>query len=350
MRALFDALALTAVLSLSVVTASAQSAPSAPMSPQIQYAVLPECPDRAEFLRKVASRTPRGMASVYDQTAPVLSVEVVRQGDTLVGRLEIEHASPRPLSRAFTGKDCNELVDALALVTALTLDADADADADARRADSLTAPPPAVRSPALAPSRDSPTVAVRPIESHPSDARESKTPSSWKFGAGVGGIVVDGASPEVMVGGGVIVEAMRDGESAWVPSLTIEANLAVSPAITEPGGTANFTLISLRSTLCPIGRRFGRGVALRACASADIGSFRAAGSSTVSPASSTRGWASVGALGRVDVSLGRGIAVEGALGAEAPLRRDSYEFVPTEFFTVPKVVGIAALHLVTYHR
>lgn len=135
---------------LSSVTALARAEAARPLD----YEVAPGCPDERHFLAAVAERG----GNFSSDHAPSIIVRVAKSDPFFAGSLAVNSAGVASQAREVHGATCQEVVNALAVVTAIALNPKAGAATPAVPIPAVTAPSPSAPLPALAPK----TLARRP--------------------------------------------------------------------------------------------------------------------------------------------------------------------------------------------
>src|SRR5579883_1025485 len=336
MRWALRRLGVTALLASGTHFASggrASAQPEAPLPEIALYEAPATCPPRAEFARRLRGRL--GPAQGPGQPPRVLQVRIETGRDgRYVGTVSLTPAGGRSTAKALSGNDCDGLVDALALVSALAL------RSDAEPTDSAPPEPPAPPAPARP---------AAPPPAPPAGPPAPAAPAS-RWAVEVGALVASGPAPSAILSG--VVGVGWSGRRAGVldPAVALDLAAGASPDLAETGGTASFAWFDARADLCALGVALGPGAEVRGCLLGDAGVLRASGSNTAAPASSSRGWLSLGASARLEVAVGDRFGIHLAAAVEAPLRRDRYAFGSSDFFEVPAVVVAGSATLAAYFR
>lgn len=364
MRTVFSVSAVAFVLAL---PARAQAGPDPPLS----YHAPERCPTEDAFLQRVRAR--RGPGDVASPGRS-LDVQITFGAGRYVGRLSLLEAG-RSTTKTLSDADCEELVDALALVATLALETDdldrgmggatpGSSSSPSPSAPSSSVPPSPASTPASPPASPAPLpapVSTAPAgaskvdagaEAPPAPAPDASAPSSsaGRFGVNLAGLATTGPAPRPLFGGALAVSWMARGTGVLRPVLELGGAASLSPDAPETKGTASFTWLTARAVAYLLQWPPGSGVVLRGGLAGDFGALFARGHDTTSPASSTRPWASLGAIVGLEVPLGTRFAVRLSAAIEAPLRRDRYAFGSTDFFEVPEIIGMGAISVVAYAR
>ncbi len=354
--------------------------------PTLSYRAPDRCPTEEAFLVRLRSRLGPGQGAGSGRS---LGVQITFGNGRYAGQLSLVEVGGRSTTKTLSDADCEELVDALALVAALALETD-DRDAGAGGAPPVASaslapgsPPPsgpasAGSVPASAPATPSsasapvglpgsPLASTKPPPTAPSSpdvdaggatapspAHEAREPEASpapppRLGVGLSGLATTGPAPRPLLGGALTVSWMPSGTGAFRPVFEIGGAASFSPDAPEAKGTATFAWLTAHAVAYLLQWPPGSGAVLRGGLAGDFGALLARGRDTTSPASSSRPWASLGGIVGVEVPAGR-FAVRLSAAVEAPLRRDRYAFGSTDFFQVPAVIATGAISVVAYAR
>ena len=243
------------------------------------YVAPPMCPVRAEVVRRIEERSQvdgageqrpasDGRGASY---APVV-IQIHVADDARHARLQYFDTSGHEVSREVVAKDCAELVDALALIAAMSL-----------REDTTETPPPSSpptsRDPA--PARDQVSVPAtgpsRPSPSTPDDLTESR-PSArqpWRWLLGVQATTTSVVAPDPAWGIAGVVGAAYPGGGLLAPRFRLGLGRSLPARAESTIGDALFTLTRVFVEGCPVAwPRQGR-FAARPCLQLETGSLTA---------------------------------------------------------------------------
>ena len=282
-----------------------------------------ECLSRADLAARVAARSARiefvDDAAIYAQVVLTSS----RPGN-VVAELVLATSGAEQPPRRFVARSCGEAADAIALIIAVTLDP------------MLTRSAPYALAPPAAPPPAGPPPAAVEAAAPPPQSRAARR----TFGADVAAQTIFGPAPSVMPGIAASGMAALECDGAWAPALFVGFTHAWRNDLSEPGGTASFTLDAATLDACPV--RFGspRFVA-RPCASGLVGRLAAAGADTQNPASAARPFGAAGAA--VLASAGTTVVVSARVGVGVTLLRDSYDFSGPTFHRASALTVAASL-------
>lgn len=338
------------------------------------------CGSEQDFAARVMQRNRAiRFVSSGEQVAVRLSIQPTSGG--LDARVRIEAKGRAPVIRRIQSPDCDDALDALALVVAIGVEGRptssgrrprARATARTPVAPEAAAPPsaaplppapptpppgeqaplPMTEGPAPEPGATSGTVEATPVtgmsvetldvppagtgsaltaaapvgDAGTPDVASDAGSGRLLLGAGLAALSSVGIAPEPMLGGGVWVSAEWDREGAWAPEVVLDAMHQERGGHDEARGEADFELNALSLALCPV--RFGRPtLELRPCVSGALGQLVSDGGQTYAPRDQTRPWSSIGASLSLSVVIGI-VELRASLGASTPLQRDSFRFGP----------------------
>lgn len=330
------------------------------------------CGSAEDFAARVGTRTnavrfvPRGQRLV-------VRARIERRGDGLEASAIIEARGRAPIVRRLQSPDCDDALDALALVVAIGVEGRSSPARPAPRVPRRRAPPeaqptppsasppepstpdvgtePDVPSKAAAPTPNSvppptPPSALQPAATEtltpeagevrapltpaPSESRapgESNTPSPagmLEMGAGLAASMSIGVAPDALWGGALWLSVGWARAGVWSPEIVASAEYQRLDGLSRPSGLADFALSAGSVSLCPL-RLGSEAVAVRPCASGAIGWLAAEGYDTFDASSATRPWGAAGGSLQ-GVARAGSFELRAVLGALAPLSRDSFAF------------------------
>jgi hypothetical protein len=337
--------------------------------PSIGYSAPASCPSEAAFLQRLQSRL--GPSEGATRAGLTLSVRIAFLDARYVGTLSLSEAGGRSTTKTLSDRDCEGLVEALSLVTALALEGNAtEGTSDDRGVAASSSPgsaaPTAVSTPAastnatvakLTIATNTPAASTNATAASTSASSQAPSesgpgpgapPASSRIGLALGGLATIGPAPNPLFGGAFALHWVTRDVGPFAPSLELGGEASRAADATESKGTASFTWLAVRATAYVVRWTFGAGAALRGGVTGDFGVLLASGHDTVSPAASSRPWASLGAVVGLEVPLGGLFAIQPTVGAEAPLRHDRYAFGSTDFFQVPPVIATVGASLIAY--
>jgi hypothetical protein len=325
-------LALPAALAIPPA-ATAAEAPAV----QLRVDASPDCTTREELAARVAARTSRITFTAPDGGSPAVAVRVAITATprAVLGDLTITQAGSPAAARRISAPSCEQLTDALALVIALAFDPDTTA---ASVPGQPATPPVAPRAGENAP----PLQAAPAPASAPARPQEPPPAVHRRASAAVGPQVLIGPAPRAMPGLTLDLSAGWDRPSVWSPAVRLSAGLAWSGALSEPGGTAGFSMAAITLDACPV-RLASRNAELRTCATGTLGRLGAAGSRTFDATTVERPFAATGGALVVTLPVGQRVEITARGSVAASWIRDSFAFAPAVFYRGAPLLVTAGL-------
>jgi hypothetical protein len=312
-------------------------------------------------------------------------LSIAPQGDGLDARVVLQAPGRADVVRHIASPDCDDALDALALVVAISLEAqsqeirvaprvaprrppsrarpkpaplpeppappEVSAEPDPVAAPIAPEPPPAEvpappaepeKPPAAAPPEPAtaerpeleiapptPAVSVEMDKDPELDAGPSMTsePEGLGLAGGISAQVLFGVVPEAMLGGQVWLRGAWERESMWSPELTLGfAHQRRDGYVREDEGQADFELNAGSLALCPL--RLGSSTLhVRPCAVGSAGRLKSSGHRTFFPGEYDRPWVTLGGEVQGVARLGV-LELRASLGLVGPLIRDRFRFGP----------------------
>jgi hypothetical protein len=307
------------VLAPLVVFAAAGAATDAPppspdVSPPVEHIALAysapaECPNDDAFRAEVRERASGDWEAAPGELARRITVTVTKSGERYVAAIVFLNAEGERVTRSLGGQACADVVNGIALVTALAIQS----RVEEALAQSEPEPPKAAPS---APAPKAATVAPRP-------AAKPKSPleTHVRFGAAVR--AASGVGPDASVG------PMAFGALEWRRTrLGLGFGALWSGRVTANGLSASYRRLSGRIDGCPYA--FASAVfSFEPCAFFEAGSLHGQGEPGAELSSANGGaspWLVPGALLRLVVGFAP-IVVELEVGGGAPLVRERFGVV-----------------------
>lgn len=323
----------------------ARASEPAPIQAQLEWQAS-TCGKAGDFTARVSRRTRHVRFSASAQQL-LLQVRIEPSAGALRAEVTLQGADRPPVVRRISSPDCEDALDALALVVAIGIDQRwrelRAARPRSRRPERKPQPPPAAVDPAgaergpaepvaalpevtlsapapvpPAPARVAPPVAPPPVP--------AVTTPPWSLAAGVAARLTGGVSPESLLGGELWLRAGWERGSFLSPELGLSLLREQSQNFPRPEGQADFALSAAALDLCPL-RVGGPRLRLQPCAVASLGWLRATGQQTFRAHTQDSPWSSLGAGAQALALLGP-VALRLAASVGHPLRRDRYAFVP----------------------
>jgi hypothetical protein len=234
------------IASLSLTPAAAgQSAPAAQGEKvRLRYDAPESCAARDQFLPQVRARLGSNWEAAPGELARTIHVKVTLAGERYVARIELQDARGKQVARAVAGSRCEQVIEGIALVTALAIQAQLE-ELISQSEPAATDAPPLAKSPRETPP-PAPAAPARPAPV--SDSRRGPppaTPTELKVRIAGRGLVQQGVGPEPALGYGALVAL------AW-PRWTLQVALDyVETGRVEPEGVpARFDLRAARLDAC----------------------------------------------------------------------------------------------------
>jgi len=286
-------------------------------APLVSYLGAPECPTATEFSDRVEARTRR-----YRSGNIAVEVELSLSGETpgsgARGRVAVKQAG-RLTERELRGRDCDEVVEALALIVAITIDPEAD-----------TRPHPREETP---PS---------PAPEAPSPLTREPPPPPWGLRAGVA-LVIDGAiAPDPSFGQRAFVSFVRPSPEAPLSSVGAAVTLVRSGTVdVAPGESAAFEHFTVRLEGCSFGLQKGA-LRLEPCLFGEGGLLSAQGTHPAQSLTRTVGWAALGPLANASVTILPVLSLRADLGAVFALTRYRFAFIDEPAVVETPAVALTA--------
>lgn len=305
------------------------------------------CATRAELVDRVRARVPAGTFVEVGGAAAVTVRFSAAPAGAIVAEVTFTRGDTKPSARRVQAGSCSEATDAVALIIAMTLspagnhgDVPSDSAASAGPAsDQSTSSSPG--SPAAKGQPRTPSEPVEP-ERKAVDVTSPRPANVGSFGVQLAAQSFLGPAPQVMPGVAVYAVAGLERPAPWSPAFLLGATHAWQSG-QEQGGKASFRLDAVTFDACPIRLRLG-GIETRPCASVLAGRFSARGTETINQAPESRRpfWVAGGAVvARSHLFWMLEASARVAVGAN--LVRDSFEFTPSVFHTVPAITVAASV-------
>lgn len=308
-----------------LLASAAGGVEAAPPIPARLALVGPACSDVRSLQTRIELRTKRVRFVERDPTVS-MEASIEGQGAGYVVRLSVRSPDAEPLQRRFeTPRNCEDALDALALVVAIGLDQwlPPTLQPQPRRVRSRVRrrrKPRPERSGALGRSAATPVAApltLGPLESRfpsrklleparsfalgPRDPFTNQDPRSNRrvsWGLAVGPRLLGGVAPGAMPGARValrlaLADSPRRASVFWPEVSFALSRFWRNASPTRGEEQLDFELTSVGAELCPV--RFGtKALGLRPCASLEAGQLRSTGRRTFGPIAQVRGFRSAG--------------------------------------------------------
>ena len=305
---------------------------------RIEYVAAASCPSADSFRARFFARTDRARAArdEDDANARTVRVRVTGGARRFAGSLIVEEGRTPRGERSVSARTCLEVVDALALIAALTVDPEASTTANGGA-------PPAQRP-------------LDPLDGlfflHQDEANETATPlrlaprgppplpgAAWAAGATLG--VRSGVGPALVPTAGLFIDLEWPGRS-FRPSARATLMGALPSEATRGDRSATFQWLGGRFDLCPLRTAFGRFV-VTPCLAVETGTLLAtAGANVPDGQRERRAWVATGGLATATFYVLPHAFVGAEAGALALLLRERFYFDPTVTVFEPPPVSVLA--------
>jgi hypothetical protein len=333
-----------AFLVLSALLVLCRVAAADPESVHIEYGGASGCPDAAAFLRSLQARTTRFRLSTPDDQARRFLVRVTVVGSSFAGRLEIRSPDGGTAIRSVDGATCDEVSNALALMTALAIDPKALTGSP--KAAVKSSGDPTQKAADQAGSQRLPSVATTVVAPPPSP----NASQPWRWSAGVLGHMTFGVSPSLGYGGELFVEAEAPVSSKLGPAARVGIFLNQSDVETSTGAAARFQWALATVEGCPVrlallGQRFS----VHPCLALRLGALHGEGRRISQPKQTVRFWADGGPVIRLRLAVTARLILEVQGALLVPLYRPTFEITDmgarTTAYSVPRIGGLVGMGL-----
>jgi hypothetical protein len=330
---------LTRMLGVLVTTLASGAALAQTLTEAVRFDYrAPEgCPDAGAFVRHVQERTTRARVGAPGELARTFVVEVRAETTGASAELTFTDSHGVGVTRAVRGESCDEVVSAIALVTALAIEA---------------GPSDAGEPPPVAPAQG------RAAETPPADrasppamkpALRAPEPDTVVASVGLETGVTSWLGPPPTTGIGVFGEIGAYAGASGRLTLLGATSSELVPLDSQTYRRGDFTALLARIEGCPVAALLGAGFRLLPCVAVGAGALRGEGgsSSVQPPKTSTIFWADLVPTLRLDWTLSDTLVffAQGELGL--PLVRHTFHFDGPydEVFEVPTAGAGAAFGL-----
>ena len=322
--------------------AQAEPAPSEHI--ELVYQAPAECPADDAFRAEVRGRVTSDWEARPGELARRIAVSVVVRDGRYVAAIEFLNPQGERVTRSVAGKACPDVVNGIALVTALAIQSrveEALAQSDPEGSAPPPPPPPEPPKPEL-PKKAAPSAPV-PAPPRP---RESPPARRAHVRLGGAGAVSTGVGPNPTIGPAFFAAIEWDG-----PRLGVTGTAFWSGSVQAGGVPVRFRRLAARLEGCPGSWGFGN-VAFEPCGYFEVGSLRGDGESNpplvVKPTGGGSLWLAPGAIARLVTSF-EPLVIELEASAGVPLVQQQFGVLTggreESKFDVPLVVLGGALGL-----
>ncbi|WP_437781711.1 hypothetical protein [Sorangium sp. So ce1097] len=315
---------------------------------RVEYRAEAGCPTEADFRDRVVARLRRPLGEADAASAYVVTIE--ERDGRFAGRLGVRAADGAASDRDVAGDTCDDVVAALAVVTALAIDAraagaapaTAAAPAVAASASAAAAPRPAEGSARLRPPASPPAPAPSPA-SPPAPAPPPAEDAATRLTLGAQ-LLFGQRSGQRSLGARLFAEPPVVAPDRGIGPLRFHADLETSSGVPAAGGSASSWLAAVAADACPLGATFGA-LRLAPCARVEGGLLSASRSGDAPVRSATRGWLAIALPVRARLPLWGPLVLDAEAGVRMPLLRDSLLVEGAEAADAPQVEGVSAVGL-----
>ncbi|HSU42129.1 MAG TPA: hypothetical protein VLJ38_21260 [Polyangiaceae bacterium] len=276
----------------------------------LDYSAPAECPGDPAFRAEVRERASGDWEAAPGELARRITVSVSRSGERYVAAIVFLNPEGERVSRSISGRECNDVVNGIALVTALAIQSRVE---EAVAQSEPEAPKPAPSAPVPKPA---PVVAPKP-------AVTSKAPPEIHVRFGAAARVASGVGPGASVG------PTAFGALEWRRArLGLSFGALWSGRVTVDGVSASYRRLSGRIDGCPYAFGTAR-FSFEPCAFFEAGSLHGQGEPGAQLSAASGGaspWLVPGVLLRL-VAAFEPVVVELELGGGPPLVREQFGVV-----------------------
>lgn len=328
---------------MSASAGRAEAEPALPEHIALVYEAPPECPDDGAFRSAVRSRVASDWEAQPGELARRMSVSVARRDDRYLATIDFLNPQGEHVARSVSGSVCADVINAIALVTALAIQARVEEALAQSEPEIAQTPEPPAESPAPPPTVKPAAATASPPATQaekPQNPPAPKPRTHVRFGAAVA--VGTGVGPNWALGPALFAALEWNG-----PRLGLTGTALWSGSVQAGDLPARFRRLAARLEGCPVSWRAGR-FGFEPCAFFEFGSLRGDADTTSpallqSPSGGASPWLAPGALARVVTSLDPLVLVL-EVNAGVPLVRESFglrtsQGQDTKFHVDPVVVG-----------
>lgn len=267
---------------------------------RVEFNAPAECPDARAFTAGITGRTERARIAKGEDAARVeVTIESALGNE---GRVRITGPGRDPIERSVRGAGCSEIVDALALITALAFDPEASSE-------SRPAPPP---EPEPVPKPPPPVATVSGEGLH------------WAFAGALGVVGVDTALPGSDLG--IEANVGADSEGALLAPKVFLFARRVSGDVAKSEGRAEFSVTSFGLVGCPLRIPALGAFSFRPCAGFELGAISAEGLGLLVEKRETKFWSAPILGARGGWRFASRFFAAAATEVRFPLQRQHYSF------------------------
>jgi hypothetical protein len=317
--------AVAVVLAASVVRAEERAARTF----SLKASSVAECPAIESFSRRVLARTSRARLATSESADVAFVLSVAPDPEGASGTLGVTEGATQSV-RSVRGASCEEVVDALALIAAVTLDPDASTEPIV-----LDAPPEPTKERPAQPTQALPPASPR-VSPPATRSNEFVAPGlSWRFGGGVRGALSQGLAPDPVFALGAFVSALLPGEGSSLEPLFLagiwlgrSAEYDATNRGGEQLGTAQFRWLAGDIIGCPLRLPATGALAVRPCLGFEAGQLTGKGRAAKNSAEESATWLAMTGSARLDWTVFDVLQIDLTGGGFLSLTRDDFFFEP----------------------
>ncbi|WP_438027234.1 hypothetical protein [Sorangium sp. So ce233] len=302
---------------------------------QLEYRAAAGCPTEADFRERVVARLRRPLAEADAANAYVVTVE--KSDRRFTGRLGVRAADGAASDRDVSGDTCEDVVAALAVVTALAI------GAHAAEAPATAAAPVASASASAVAVPPAPVAGERPRRPAPPPPPVPATDAAARLTLGAQLLYGAMVGPRAF-GARLFAEPPLGAMDSDIGPLRFHADLEVSSDVPAAGGSASFRLAAVAADACPFGAAYGA-LRLAPCARFEAGLLSASRRGDAPARSAARGWLAIALPVRARLLLWGPLVLDAEAGLRMPLLRGDDLVEGAEVVATPPIEGVSAIGL-----
>ncbi|APR75244.1 Hypothetical protein A7982_00590 [Minicystis rosea] len=314
---------------------------------RIEYLAHPSCPGLDVLVEEITWRTSRARLAAPGEDAFAVRARITKSGALLRGRLTLGKGR-EAITREIEGASCDEVVSALALVTALAIDPHASTSRKPPPAPPPPPPPPRFtlpERPLVPDTLPAPAPAEILAAPLPVVALPPAPPSASPWSMGARALVALAVTPRPLIGGSVFVDRILSRH--WGASLRLAAEVGATGAFEIGPGSAAFVRAAGRFDACAFALRPTPRLSIQPCVAAEAGVLRGEGiprGSLTTGGVATVPWIALDFLPRAAFAFD-GVSVEVQAGPAFPLVRREFLFERPELVVhaLPPVTFVGSI-------
>lgn len=315
-------------------------APSEVLAVKLELDLPSGCGSLNDFVDRLRARLERIQFSEIGANRVVQARIEATSDDRYRATMTLRYPDGHSSSRIVDANSCDDALEALALITAVTLDPLAVSSTEARSKEQPRAEQPREQAPqrtvANATSANtadgSATSNPKPAIQRTADTR--RTDDQTNFGLGVAYTAFRGLAPGTLNGIDVNLSMGQRSRRPLALSARLGLSYAVNAGVIAQGGIADFSLASVVLDLCPL-QHLSAIVELRACGLVHAGLITAEGRATEDPESHRRPILAFGSSLQLTWVAWDFLALPLRAHLAFPTSHDTFGFYPVAFYQIP---------------